>query len=213
MTSHPTQIQNTMQTLHFRDLKSHPQYVDLAHLGNVKIDLKYATSDNFMGKKVYFDVDRALLHREAAEKFRRAIELLTVQAPTFRFRIYDALRPRSAQWELWKVVVGTPQEKYVANPERGSVHNYGFALDLTINDADGTPLDMGSGFDEFVDASQPRLEEEFYASGRLTAQHMENRNLLRSVMTGAGFIQLPHEWWHFDALPPPEVRARYALIE
>jgi len=200
-------------SLHFSDIKNHPDYVDLSTYQNVLVDLKYATADNFLNKRVYNDVDRALAHRKAAEKFRRATELLQVKAPGFRFRIYDALRPRSAQWELWKVVVGTAQEKYVANPERGSVHNFGFALDLTLDGPNGEPLDMGTGFDAFVDESQPRYEDQFYSEGKLSDTHMKNRELLRFVMVGAGFIQLPHEWWHFDALPPPEVRANYTIIE
>ena len=72
---------------------------------------------------------------------------------------------------------------------------------------------MGSGFDDFRDLSQPSLEEKFLASGELSAEHHANRLLLRSCMTDAGFLIIPHEWWHFEALPRADVRAGFRIIE
>jgi D-alanyl-D-alanine dipeptidase len=102
---------------------------------------------------------------------------------------------------------------YVANPESGSVHNFGFAVDLSIVDGNGNELDMGTPYDTFNDLAQPQLEEKFFNAGKLSAQQIENRLLLRTAMEKAGFIQLPFEWWHFDALPKAEVKEKFKIIE
>ncbi len=107
----------------------------------------------------------------------------------------------------------TPGEKYIAKPEPGSLHNFGFAVDLTVLDERGRELDMGAGYDDFRDIAQPQLEAKFISSGELTREHFRNRMTLRSVMETAGFAQLAHEWWHFDALPKAEVKDRFRIVE
>lgn len=72
---------------------------------------------------------------------------------------------------------------------------------------------MGTNFDDFSPLSQPRLEETFLREGKLSKAALENRHLLKTVMESAGFIQLPVEWWHFDALPEKEVKVKYKIIE
>jgi len=199
------------QTLAY--LRSHPEYISLHELPGVAIDLKYASADNFMSKNVYGDFNEAFLHRVAAEKLQTALLLLQKSRPGWSLLVYDALRPRSIQRVLWDYVVGTDQQGYVADPDKGSVHNYGLAVDLTCLNEAGKIVDMGSGFDFFHRISQPRFEEEFLTTGELGREQWENRLTLRQAMTGAGFLQLPHEWWHFDALPRDEIRSGYALIE
>jgi D-alanyl-D-alanine dipeptidase len=194
-------------------LAAHPDFVNLRDLPSVRIDLKYNTTDNFMGKDVYAEFTEPFLHRLAAEKLRKATKILLSEKPGWSFLILDVLRPRSVQRLLWAHVVGTPQQGYVANPERGSVHNYGCAVDLTVLDEKGRELDMGTAFDTFHPLSQPKLEAENLQSGALTAIQVENRFILRRAMTGGGFLQLPHEWWHYDAFPGDEVRSRFELIE
>lgn len=194
-------------------LEADPDYTHLREIPGVAIDLKYATEDNFMNRNVYGEFREAFLHRVAAEKLRRASELLRAEFPRYRFIVYDALRPRSVQRLLWAHVEGTPEQDYVANPDKGSMHNYGFAIDLSILDGAGRPLDMGAGFDEFHPRSQPKLEDHYLASGELKPAQHRNRLILRHAMTGAGFLQLSHEWWHYDALPGDQVRANYVIIE
>jgi D-alanyl-D-alanine dipeptidase len=80
-------------------------------------------------------------------------------------------------------------------------------------DADGKELDMGTAFDEFDLLSQPALEARFLKEGKLTSAQLANRKLLRQVMQDAGFMQLPLEWWHYDALPADVVRKQYQIIE
>ncbi len=192
---------------------SSPDYVELKPSGSLAIDLKYATTDNFVGQNMYGDFNRAYLHKLAAAKLLKAISSLAAINPKYRLVIYDALRPRSVQYVLWDKVKGTGKQKYVANPKGGSIHNYGFALDISILDESGKPLDMGTPFDDFTDLAQPQLEQQFLKSGKLTEQQIKNRLLLRKVMQDAGFIQLPVEWWHYDALPKAELKSRFRIVE
>ncbi len=192
-------------------LGSH-DYVDLNRPG-FKIDLRYGSTNNFVGVNMYGPFNRAFLHKLAAEKLFAAFDKLVTRHPGYTFIIYDALRPRSIQRVLWSHVEGTPGEKYIARPEPGSLHNFGFAVDLSILDREGRELDMGAGYDDFRDIAQPQLEEKFLASGELTPEHIANRQVLRSVMEDSGFKQLAHEWWHFDALPKAEVKERFRIVE
>ncbi len=196
-----------------RQIRASDQFVEIQAGQGVVIDLKYASFDNFVGINLYGSFNRAFLHRVAAEKLVQATRHLLTLRPNHRLVIYDALRPRSIQHLLWNRVKGTAQEKYVANPASGSIHNFGFALDLSILDETGRPLDMGTAYDDFTELAQPRLEDKFLVAGKLSTAQIANRRLLRKVMENAGFIQLPIEWWHFDALPRAEVKANYKIIE
>ncbi len=196
-----------------RFVAASPDYVELKPSDNLAIELKYATTDNFVGQNLYGDFNRAYLHKLAAEKLRRAIRNLAVVHPKYKLVVYDALRPRSVQYVLWNKVKGTNRQKYVANPKGGSIHNFGFALDISILDESGKALDMGTPFDDFTELAQPQLEQRFLKSGKLTEQQIQNRLLLRKVMEDAGFIQLPVEWWHYDALPKTELKSRYNIVE
>ena len=186
---------------------------DLSRHPLVVLDVRYATTNNFTGQNLYGEFRACYLHKQAAKKFKRAAARLSRERPGWKLLIFDCLRPRSVQRRLWERVRGTPQQGYVANPDRGSVHNYGFAVDLSLRDAEGREVDMGTPYDSFQPLAQPRREKEFLASGRLTPTQIANRQLLRQVMTGAGFIQLPHEWWHYDALPAAQVRRAFRIVE
>jgi D-alanyl-D-alanine dipeptidase len=200
-----------LESLNF--LESSADFIELKDGESFRIDLRYGTTNNFVGHNMYGPFQKAFLHKIAAEKLFRALSLLQSHHPGFRFLIFDALRPRSIQRILWSHVEGTPGEKYIARPEPGSLHNFGFAVDLTVLDDQGRELDMGAGYDDFRDIAQPQLEEKFIASGELTRDHFRNRMTLRSVMETAGFAQLAHEWWHFDALPKAEVKDRFKIVE
>lgn len=188
-------------------------YIDLSTIPGVVVDLRYATKNNFTGENIYGDFKKALLHRQAAKKISKAAEFLTQRKPGWKLLILDALRPRSAQWILWNKVRGTAEQNYVKNPQKGSVHNYGFAVDITLIDGEGKEVDMGTPYDAFTRLAQPRYEDQFLKEGKLTSDQIANRKLLRDVMQSAGFIQLVIEWWHFDALPPSEVRKNYPIVE
>lgn len=181
----------------------------------LRVELKYATNDNFLGHNVYGHLDRCYLQMEAAHKLARAQQLLEKDHPGFHLHVFDCARPRHVQIEMWARVKGTPKEPYVANPygKTGSIHNYGGAVDLTVDDAHGKPLDMGTPFDYFGDLAHIDRERTLVAKGRLTAAQVANRQLLRKAMTKAGFLPLSEEWWHFNSLSPIETRRRYRIIE
>jgi zinc D-Ala-D-Ala dipeptidase len=196
-----------------RRVSSSQTYVEIKGDSNLAIDLKYASVDNFMAFNLYGDFNKAYLHRIAAEKLALAAKKLAAVHPKWKLAVYDALRPRSVQYLLWDKVKGTDKEPYVANPKGGSIHNFGFAVDLTLLDESGIPLDMGTAFDDFSSLAQPRLEAGFLKAGKLSRDQVDNRVLLRGIMESAGFIPLPLEWWHFDALPKAEVKSKYKIVE
>jgi zinc D-Ala-D-Ala dipeptidase len=188
-------------------------FEDISALPGVSLRIKYATTDNFTGRELYGDFARAFLHKDAAEKFRTALALLAESRPGWAFLVFDALRPRSVQRLMWDEVKDGPRRPYVADAGIGSPHNFGMALDLGLLDGRGEAADMGTGFDDFTALSEPRLEEAFLREGRLTAAQRDNRLILRKALTGAGFLQHPREWWHFNALPEDEIRAKYRIVE
>lgn len=196
-----------------RYIQSHPEFKDISQLQGLSFDLRYATTNNFTGENVYGEFNRFFLHEHAVEKLVQAVENLQQKFPKYKFLIFDALRPRSAQRILFAKVKGTAQEIYVADPDKGSMHNYGMALDLTVLNESGKELDMGTEFDFFGELAQPKLEEKFLRLGILSPEQFENRLILRNAMVTAGFLQLPHEWWHFNALPVDEVKKSYFVVE
>jgi len=148
-------------------------------------DMKYATSDNFLKAKVY----------DCAECFLR---LKTVKAMLsanaefmkkgYKIKIFDCYRPLDIQKRMWKIV---PNPSYVADPSKGSIHNRGGAVDITLVDANGLPLDMGTTFDFFgVEAS--------HSYQNLSQEIKANRELLKTIMIQNGFNSLDSEWWHYN---------------
>lgn len=195
------------------DSKFGPDFVNIRDFPGVAVELRYATTNNFMGIQLYKDLNDPFLHKTAAEKLKKAANNLSQLKPGWNLLIFDALRPRSVQIQLWNKVKGTKQEQYVADPKSGSIHNFGFALDLSLRDETGKEIDMGTPYDSFEDLAQPKYEEKLLKAGKLTETQIANRKILRKVMTEAGFIQLPHEWWHYDALDGKQVRAKYKIVE
>lgn len=154
----------------------------------IKLDIRYARTDNFVGKKVYSQA-RAFLQRPAAEAVTRVHKELKKQG--LGIVIFDGYRPWSITKLFWEV---TPDEKrkYVANPKTGSKHNRGCAVDLSIYDLKtGKLVPMPSDFDEFTERASPD-----YKGG--TEEETRNRELLRKLMETEGFTVNPNEWWHFD---------------
>lgn len=180
------------------DIAAHPDFVSLHTLQGIEVDLRYATRDNFVGKAVYGGLDCAYLRREAAEGLLGARDWLADRCPPWRLRVLDALRPQRVQETLYAELAGTPLARYLAAPERGSIHSFGMAVDLTLVDAAGHELDMGAAFDEMAPISHPEYEAELLAQGRLRAEHLVHRGWLRAALREAGFHGIATEWWHFD---------------
>jgi D-alanyl-D-alanine dipeptidase len=177
------------------------------------IRLAYSTPDNFLNSDVYGNLEACYLRKEVAEMLNRAQTVLNRKRKGYRLVVYDCLRPRSVQYEMWQLVKGTEQEIYVADPRKGSLHNFGAAVDVSIVDSMGLPLDMGTTFDYFGELAQPEYEERFFKEGKLTEEQLQNRKLLREVMHEAGFRGIPDEWWHYNAFSLEEVKDRYSLVE
>lgn len=177
------------------------------------VELKYACAANFMGEDVYGGLTRCFLRPEAAERLAQANGALRAVRPDLRLLVVDGARPRRVQRRMWALVKGTPRQRYVANPDGGSMHNYGVAADLVLADAKGRRLDLGTPMDAFQELAQPALEKRFLRQGLLTAEQTANRQTLRQAMLAAGFTPLSIEWWHFDALDRDVARRRYSIIE
>lgn len=194
-----------------------PGLVDVKErIPEVVVDLKYASTDNFMKADVYGGLRRCFLVPEAAEMLAKAHAILKERAPSLTFVMFDCARPRRVQRLMWEVVKGTPSQSYVANPytRTGSLHNYGCAADMSLYDLEkGEPVDMGTPYDYFGKLAEPRHELTFWKQGKLKSEQLANRLLLREVMLRAGWHLLRNEWWHFNCADNATVRRKYAIIE
>ena len=181
----------------------------------VEVYMVYATPYNFMGRVLYEDLDEAYLVPEAIEKLRKANELLRKKRLDLHLVVYDAARPRSIQEQMWKVVENTELQDFVANPNKsgGGAHNYGVAVDVTLVDCTGHPIPMGSEYDYFGDRSRVDLEAKLIENGEINLRELKNRQLLREIMTEAGWLVEPSEWWHFNAMPLTEASQKLSVIK
>jgi zinc D-Ala-D-Ala dipeptidase len=187
--------------------------VSIADLPGISLDLRYKTPNNFMGEDLYQEYAGAYLHQDAADKLKKAAQILSQEKPGWKLRVLDALRPREIQERMWAKVKGTKSSKYVADPRLGSGHNYGMSVDVTLEDEHGNEVDMGTAFDDFSPLAQPRNEAMFLRNGKLTRAQYDNRLLLRRVMKQAGFGPLLQEWWHFNARGIKTIKSRYRVVE
>jgi D-alanyl-D-alanine dipeptidase len=155
----------------------------------VAIALAYATADNFTGHAVYRRA-ACYLNPEAAKLLGRAIDLAARLGLTLK--IFDAFRPAEAQWRLWS---HRPDPGFLADPRRGSPHSRGAAIDLTLVDAAGRELDMGTAFDAFTPLSH-------HGNIEVSVEAQRNRALLLGLMTAAGWDFYRNEWWHYQLFDP-----------
>jgi len=150
------------------------------------LDIRYATTNNFTGQQLY-PAARCFLRRAPAQKLRAVQSELAGQG--LGLKIFDGYRPLSVQRKMWAVF---PQPGYVADPKKGSRHNRGAAVDVTLLQlATGQELLMPTPYDDFTERAHRDFME-------LPSEAIRNRTLLEQVMTRHGFIGLPTEWWHFD---------------
>lgn len=148
-------------------------------------DMKYATSDNFLKAKVY-DCAECFLRLQTVKALIEANKDFIKRG--YKIKLFDCYRPLSIQKKMWEIV---PNPKYVADPKKGSIHNRGGAVDITLVDTNNVPLDMGTEFDHFgIEASHKYT--------KLSKEIKNNRKLLKSVMQKHGFNALDSEWWHYN---------------
>ena len=163
---------------------------------DVVVEIAYATANNFTGKPVYKQ-PWCYLNADAAAHLVKAVAL--AKPLGYRFKIFDAFRPSEAQWLLWN---HTPDPNFLADPKRGSPHSMGAAVDLTLIDASGAELDMGTPFDAFTPLSH-------HGALEISAAAQRNRAILLGLMTAAGWDFYRNEWWHYQLF---DARNRYPVL-
>jgi D-alanyl-D-alanine dipeptidase len=149
------------------------------------VAMQYATADNFTGKVLY-DCNRCFLTETTSRKLAKA--QMELKKNQLGLKVWDCYRPLSVQKLFWSLV---PDPRFVADPAKGSRHNRGTAVDVTLVDSQGNELPMPTHFDDFsARASRDNMD--------LPIQILKNREALENAMKNAGFLPLPTEWWHFD---------------
>jgi len=151
-------------------------------------ELKYATPDNFLKQAVY-DCGECYLRKSTAEALVKANKAFIQLG--YRIKLFDCYRPLSVQEKMWKILPGT---HYVANPAKGSKHNRGAAVDLTLVDAQGKELNMGTPFDFFG-------KEAHHTYTQHSKEVLENRKLLKETLDKYNFKSIYSEWWHYEYRP------------
>lgn len=161
-------------------------FVNLRNYSNdFVLDMKYATDDNFLKEKVY-PCGECYLRAKTVKALLAANKSFLDKG--FRIKIYDCYRPKAIQKKMWKIV---PDANYVANPKKGSIHNRGGAVDISLVDDKGKELDMGTKFDFFgKEASHNYLE--------FSEEILKNRKFLKEVMQQHNFKSFDSEWWHYN---------------
>lgn len=181
----------TSNTIYCQEIQTNCQdstFVNLKdYSANFVYDMKYATEDNFLNAKVY-DCAECYLRLKTVNALIAANN--SFQKRGFTIKIFDCYRPLSVQKRMWKIV---PNSSYVANPSKGSIHNRGGAVDITLVDADGRELDFGTDFDFFG-------KEASHSFKKLSKKIRKNRRFLRKIMEDNGFKALESEWWHYNFL-------------
>lgn len=183
----------------------------------IMVDLKYSSTDNFFGEDVYGELSNAYFQEITAMKLKKANQELKEKHPELSLLIYDGVRPLSVQHILWNKLDSIPPKKrkdFVADPQEGSIHNYGCAVDLSIIDTQtNKALDMGTKYDYFGYLAYPRKEKEMLESGQLSNIQYQNRLILRTAMISAGFEPITSEWWHFNLYSRKQAKRRFKIIQ
>ncbi len=160
--------------------------VDITKLDStIAVELKYATKDNFLGDTLY-SANICLLRRAVAERLVKVHQSLRQKG--LGLKIWDGYRPLSVQKKMWKKL---PDPKFVADPQRGSNHNRGAAVDVTLVDLEGNELEMPTDFDDFSEKARS-------AYPNVSEQAKQNRTILQDAMKAQGFLTISSEWWHFN---------------
>ncbi len=200
-----------------KELILRPGLMDVQRLNdNILVQLKYSGTENFTGEQLYFKIKRAYLQKEVADKLCKAQTILDDLKPGYHLMVYDAIRPREVQHKMWEALDSIPRSvriNFVSNPRKGSIHNYGAAVDVTITNEKLEMLDMGAEYDDPRKIAYPIHEKRFLNTGELLLEHIDNRKLLRLVMGKAGFTGIDSEWWHFNACSHQYAQSHYPIIE
>ncbi len=218
----PEHVDSTFNTRDTASISAIEQKIISAGLVDIQtidsgivVELKYSTCDNFLFMDLYGSLSKAYLQPDVAGKLKNAQALLRSKFPYYSLIVYDAVRPRSIQHTMWDTIAVPYYErsKYVSNPQNGSLHNFGAAVDLSIIDENGVVLDMGTPYDFFGELAYPREEQRMIREGKLSYKQLFNREILRDAMLQAGFAAITTEWWHFNSCSRNEAVIKYKIVE
>ncbi|MCC3566080.1 MULTISPECIES: M15 family metallopeptidase [unclassified Microcoleus] len=177
----------TPESVFMSQLPNWARLVDIRTVNpNIRLDIRYATTNNFLKRKLY-TVAKCALRSSVAQKL--ALVQTDLEKIGLGLKVYDCYRPFSVTKQMWEFL---PDPNYVANPARGSRHNRGAAVDLTLVDRTGKELEMPTPYDDFT-----KKAHRDYNGG--SAQSRKNRQTLEDAMKKQGFIGISTEWWHFDS--------------
>jgi len=183
LVTEPSQAQKTFRS--FEGLAD-TTFVRLADFSDgFAYDLRYATSNNFLKEKVY-DCAECYVRAKTARALLEANADFKTQGVKIKF--FDCYRPNFVQYMMWKIV---PNPQYVADPKKGSIHNKGGAVDITLETLEGVELDMGTDFDFFG-------KRAYHDNTDLPKDILDNRKLLKETMERHGFWSIRTEWWHYN---------------
>ena len=178
--------QNTNKTVLTLDTVNDTTFVNLKDYSQDFVyDMKYATDDNFLKSKVY-DCAECYLRYKTVKALVLANQRFMKKG--LKIKLFDCYRPLDIQKKMWAIV---PNPKYVANPAKGSIHNRGGAVDITLVDLNGKELEMGTSFDFFG-------KEAAHDFAGFSDEIKNNRNLLRKIMKKEHFNSFDSEWWHYN---------------
>jgi len=182
---------------------------------SIVISLKYSTKNNIAKRDMYKDFDKAYLQEDVAVKLKNAQQYIKRKDSSLSLIVFDAVRPHSIQQLLWDSVALPIKKKrrFLAHPNKYSLHNFGAAVDVSLVKNKSELLDMGTPFDYPNELAYPCLENYFVSIGELSIDVIKNRTLLRNAMIEAGFIDNKYEWWHFSACRRTKAIATFALIK
>ncbi|QCW99520.1 peptidase M15 [Aggregatimonas sangjinii] len=188
------EIKDTINDISIGAKESYPTLENMAdstfirladYSGDFAYDMRYATENNFLKAQVY-DCAECYTRVKTAKALIAAND--DFKKAGVRIRFFDCYRPNSVQYKMWKIV---PNPQYVANPVKGSIHNKGGAVDITLETLDGEVLDMGTDFDFFGKRAYHDMTD-------LPQNILDNRKLLKETMEKHGFWSIRTEWWHYN---------------
>lgn len=161
-------------------------FVNLRNYSNDFVfDMKYATADNFLKEKVY-PCDECFLRVKTVRALLEANKSFLEKG--YRIKLYDCYRPKAIQKKMWKIV---PDANFVANPKKGSIHNRGGAVDISLVDSLGVEVNMGTKFDFFGEEASHKYQN-------LSEEILANREFLKAIMLQNNFKSFDSEWWHYN---------------
>lgn len=180
---------------------------------SILCDLRYSTTQNFVGIDMYGDFNACYVPADIAQRLKLVQNSLKSIDSSYSLIVLDAVRPQHIQQIMWDSCTysGRQKKNFLAHPSIISLHNYGAAVDVTLA-YNGIEIDMGTPFDFAGEAAYTYIENDLLAYNKITKEQLFNRQLLRSAMIQQGFIENKYEWWHFGACYRSQVTNKYPLV-